>query len=284
MQTTHWQGEPVAVWEAVWGVPLVEAWTTLSSTNDRALELGRAGAPAWTVVVADHQSAGRGRVGRSWHSTPGAGLLVSVLLRPPAPARAGLLPLVTGVAMARAIEQSHRPSGTPATIGLKWPNDLWVGGGKCGGILCERSGDAVVVGIGVNLRPARASDGAPGAPPGATTLEDATGWTWSPSTLLSAFLREMRRTATTLPARFDGDLAAEWAARDVLTGRRVRVGDAEGTVEGVAPDGALRLRQSDGTITDVRAGHVAWTPPATPATMNGPEGLPPPRPSTTNGG
>src|SRR5690606_41450742 len=66
------------------------------------------------------------------------------------------------------------------------------------------------------------------------------------------------------------------------SGRRVRVGDAEGTVEGVAPDGALRLRQSDGTITDVRAGHVAWTPPATPATMNGPEGLPPPRPSTTD--
>lgn len=269
MQATHWQGEPVAVWEAVWGVPRVEAWTTLASTNERARELARAGAPAWTVVVADHQTAGRGRAGRRWQSPPGCGLLVSVLLRPTVVAHAGLLPLLTGVAMAQAIEHTH---SSGAAVRLKWPNDLWIGGGKCGGILCEAAAEAVVVGVGVNLRDAPAGGSAPGASAGprapesgpVTSLEGVTGRGWSPSALLGAFLAELRRRATVLPPRFDGAAAAEWAARDLLAGRAVRVGAVEGVADGVGADGALRVRRADGAITAVRAGHVEWTPPSPP--------------------
>lgn len=262
MQMAHWQGEATSVWEAVWGVPRVEAWTTVPSTNDRARELARAGAPAWSVVVADHQSAGRGRAGHRWHSPPGSGLLTSVLLRPAVPAYAGLVPLLVGVALAKAIERLHPAGGL---VGLKWPNDLWVGGGKCCGILCEGAGDAVVVGVGVNLRGASRGGRVPGAPYEVASLEDATGRAWSPSALLGAFLRELRQVATILPPRFQGAPAADWARRDLLAGRRVEVGGVEGVAAGVGPDGALQVRRTDGTITAVRAGHVTWSPPPRPS-------------------
>lgn len=118
------------------------------STNADAAAAADAGAAEGLVVVAERQSAGRGRLGRVWESPAGAGLMVSVLLRPGVPAaRLGWLPLLAGVALASAV---GRLSGLPA--GLKWPNDLLVRDRKCAGILAEGgAGGMVVVGLGLNV-------------------------------------------------------------------------------------------------------------------------------------
>jgi BirA family biotin operon repressor/biotin-[acetyl-CoA-carboxylase] ligase len=128
-------------------------WTALDvvaetgSTNADVAQAARAGAAEGLVFVAEHQRAGRGRAGRRWSSPPGAGLAVSVLLRPGVPAtRWGWLPLLTGVALAESV---GRVAGVAAA--LKWPNDLLVGDRKSAGILAEAVGDAAVVGIGLNV-------------------------------------------------------------------------------------------------------------------------------------
>ncbi|MCX6434279.1 MAG: biotin--[acetyl-CoA-carboxylase] ligase [Actinobacteria bacterium] len=139
--------------EIAWPAPHVLVST--GSTNADALALAREGAPEGTVVVADEQTAGRGRLGREWVSAPGSGLWCSVLVRMPTTAGRGLLPLLAGVAVAEAV----RRHGVQAS--LKWPNDVVVDGPaldgsagprKLAGILAESDGDEVVViGIGVNV-------------------------------------------------------------------------------------------------------------------------------------
>lgn len=131
-----------------------EFWTTLEvrevtgSTNADVAAAARAGAPEGLVVAAESQDAGRGRIGRQWVSPSRAGLTFSVLLRPegvPTP-RWGWLPLLAGVALARAVTTV---AGVDAW--LKWPNDLLIGGKKSAGLLAEAVGDAVVIGIGLNV-------------------------------------------------------------------------------------------------------------------------------------
>lgn len=132
----------------------VDVVTQTGSTNADLLAAARAGAPAGTVLVAETQTAGRGRLDRSWQSQPGAALTYSVLLRPAGvpPASRGWLPLLTGVAVASAIRTS---AGVDAS--LKWPNDVLAASGaperagKLAGILAEQAGDAIVVGIGLNV-------------------------------------------------------------------------------------------------------------------------------------
>jgi len=127
----------------------VNASAELDSTNAEALRLAAAGATAGTVVVADTQSAGRGRLDRTWWSEPGSALLASWILRPSLdPERLPLLALLAGVAAARA-------TSVAGSVGvrLKWPNDLVVDDRKLGGILSESDGrGAVVIGVGVNVR------------------------------------------------------------------------------------------------------------------------------------
>jgi BirA family transcriptional regulator, biotin operon repressor / biotin---[acetyl-CoA-carboxylase] ligase len=126
----------------------LECHAAIGSTNDRLKELARAGAEPWTVVVAERQTGGRGREGRSWES-PAGGAYLSVLLRPEAE-RTALLPLAAGVAVAEAAQ------GFGVASELKWPNDVVVGQRKLAGILAEASSSAggvewVVLGIGVNV-------------------------------------------------------------------------------------------------------------------------------------
>ncbi len=127
----------------------------IDSTNDLARYLARSGEPEGTVVIAEAQTAGRGRRGRSWLSSPGAGLVFSLVLRPALPpGRAGRLNLLVACAVAAGLEEV---SGL--TVGLKWPNDFIVAGGKAGGMLIEGSlagggADYLVVGIGVNVNDA----------------------------------------------------------------------------------------------------------------------------------
>lgn len=133
--------------EKAWPAP-IEWHPQLSSTSDRLKDLARGGAAEWTTVLAERQSGGRGREGRSWVSPPG-GLYLSVLLRPRF-AAVGLVPLAAGVAVAEATAIHG------VVVELKWPNDVIAGGRKLGGILSEASSgpsgvEWIVVGIGVNV-------------------------------------------------------------------------------------------------------------------------------------
>src|SRR5580704_5288847 len=133
---------PGGLWQAV------EVTTLTGSTNADLLARAASAADEGTVLAAEEQQAGRGRLGRAWVAPPRAALTFSLLLRPRgiAPARRGWLPLLAGVAVASAVR-------TVATVDaqLKWPNDILVGPAKLGGILAEAAGDAVVIGIGLNV-------------------------------------------------------------------------------------------------------------------------------------
>lgn len=122
------------------------------STNADLAAAARAGAGDRTVLLAEHQTAGRGRLGRSWEAPAGSGLALSVLLRPAgvAPARWGWVPLLTGLALAEAVAELGRVDAV-----LKWPNDLLLGPGqgKAAGILAAVADHAVVVGVGLNVAP-----------------------------------------------------------------------------------------------------------------------------------
>jgi BirA family biotin operon repressor/biotin-[acetyl-CoA-carboxylase] ligase len=156
---------PGGLWRAV------EVLTSTGSTNADLLARAVAGAPEGVVLAAEEQTAGRGRMGRSWLSPPRAALTFSLLVRPDtvSPARRGWLPLLAGVSVASAVR-----AVTGVDARLKWPNDVLVGPAKLGGILAEAVGDAVVVGIGLNvstepgeLPPPGPTQGPPRAPGGA---------------------------------------------------------------------------------------------------------------------
>lgn len=222
--------------------------TEVDSTNRYALEEARAGAPTGLVVVADHQTAGRGRLGRTWEAPPGASLLVSVLLRPALdPDRRHLVVLAAAVAMAEAVGAR---SGVEAT--LKWPNDLLAGDRKLAGILAEASGDAVVVGIGVNVE-------WPGVPPEldgiATACNLEGGRPMTRDDLLEEFLPRYEHRLADL-----ADARRAYRERLGTLGRRVRVEQASGPAVGVARDvdnaGRLLLERDDGVIETITAGDV----------------------------
>lgn len=215
-----------AVREAGLGVP-VHYEPETASTNATALRLAADGAPTWTVVVAGHQTEGRGRLGRSWVSEPGQALLCSVVLRPELePSDAGLVTLLAGVAMAEAARVS-----CGAAVRCKWPNDLMVSGGKAGGLLAESSVadgklEHVVVGAGVNVR---------SAPPGVEGAASLGGG--DPAVLLSAFLWCLRQRLH--PERPDWAAEVIAAHREISAtlGRRVRAQTLGGReVEGAAVD------------------------------------------------
>ena len=256
---THWEGEPVEGWREAWGVPYVEAWATIGSTNDRALELAAGGAPPFTVVVAEEQSRGRGRRGAAWHSPPGSGLWMSVVLPvlsvsqvlPPRPPP-GYLPLLLGLAVAQAIEAA---TGAVA-VGIKWPNDLMLGARKVAGILCESAGGAAVAGIGINVRAPRG--GFPDDLRGTATALDVEGVkSLSVSRLAGMIVDGVEQRLELDAAALGAATLRELAARDVLAGRRIRSEEAgEGTARGIGSDGALLLERADGSRVNVSSGSV----------------------------
>ena len=248
---THWDGEPIRVWARVWRADLVEAHDVLGSTNDRLKEMAAEGAGPYSVVVADEQTVGRGRSGGVWHSPPGAGLWISVLLpfHGVAPAH---LPLVVGIAAARAAEQA-RPG---IAVGIKWPNDLQLLGRKAGGILCERCHGAVMAGVGVNVRFPAA--GLPDDVAGqAAALEGAGSARVSVGELATALMHELHALVPHCAGGLDGDLHRELERRDVLRDRAVVTQQAgPGTARGIAPEGALLVERPDGERVRVMAGSV----------------------------
>jgi BirA family biotin operon repressor/biotin-[acetyl-CoA-carboxylase] ligase len=237
--------------------------TTGSTNADLAVRAAQ-GAPEGTVLAAEEQLAGRGRMGRQWVSPARSAVMVSVLLRPAAiaPARRGWLPLLAGVAAATAVRQS---AGVSAV--LKWPNDLLVGERKLAGILAEQSGDAVVVGLGLNVSATEAElpDTGPGAPAATSLrLEGATGLdrTALLAVLLAEFERWYRAWGQTVPP---GDPAASGLRAAYLelcttVGREVRVERAGGQsvtarATGLDSDGRLVIEGPEGSEA-VSAGDV----------------------------
>jgi len=227
------------------------------STNSDLLGAAMRGLPEGAVLVAEAQSAGRGRMGRHWVSSPGAALTFSVLLRPAGvpPASVGWVPLLAGVAVALALRGE-----TAVDALLKWPNDVQVHGAKLAGILAEQSGDAIVVGIGINVSTGR--DGLPAAEATSLVLEGAVST--DRQRLLTTVLRELERWYLAWSGHH-GDaigcgLRAEYHRLCGTLGRQVRVYLPGGkTVAGTAGevDGAGRLvvRSASG-ITPVSAGDV----------------------------
>ncbi|MGK5115663.1 MULTISPECIES: biotin--[acetyl-CoA-carboxylase] ligase [unclassified Geodermatophilus] len=221
----------------------------VGSTNADLLAAAADDAPEGTVLVAEYQASGRGRLDRTWVSPPGAGLTVSLLLRPDVPvARRGWLPLLAGVALAEAVGEVP---GVRAS--LKWPNDLLdAGGAKLAGILAEVGSGAVVVGVGLNV-----STTVGELPPGGTSLALAAGRPVDRAAVLLAFLRGLERRYLPWVAAL-GDpvgtgLAHDYLAWSSTVGATVAVALPDGSVlEGVAEsvdwDGRLVVRTAQGPV------------------------------------
>lgn len=252
------------------------------STNVDAMELARQGEPEGIVLVADHQTAGRGRAGRTWTAPPGAGLLLSILLRPPAVVM-DLTTMVVAVAAASAVA-----STAGFAPRLKWPNDLvWPGDGsatdrKLAGILAEADWPAsssmsagwkppaageravVVVGIGLNVAwpadlPAELADTA-------VALNHVTDTPVDREDLLIALLSELGPRYDALAAGDRAALLAEWRSRSATLGRRVRIDlgahDVEGTAVDITDDGHLVVETLEGERRAFAAGDVVHLRPA----------------------
>jgi BirA family biotin operon repressor/biotin-[acetyl-CoA-carboxylase] ligase len=234
----------------------------VESTNQVAWRLGKEGAAEGTLVVADYQSSGRGRRGRRWQAPPGSSLLLSLLFRPPlAPAQVQCLTMACGLAVADAIQAQ-----TGLQVGLKWPNDVVIGGQKAGGILTELElqGSAVafaVVGIGLNVNLDPAALGEDLLVP-ATSLSQALGRPVPRLPLLQVLLEAAE--ARYLAVRQGHSPWREWADHLTTLGHRVTVSGAdrplEGVAEGVDANGALQLRLDDGRLETVLAGDVSLRP------------------------
>ena len=236
-------------------------FNTTASTNDVALELAQGDAAEGVVVLADQQSAGRGRRGRVWHSPPGSGLSVSIVLEPSRartePERAvGLLTLTAGVALAEAVE-----AATALRADIKWPNDLLVGRRKLAGILAESAGgDArIVLGYGLNVS-TRALP--PEVDARATSLESELGRAVDRAVLCVETLASIaRRYRDLLDGRFDAILDA-WRSRSPSSrGARVEWhapnGARVGVTEGIDDRGALLVRVGD-RVERIVGGELTW--------------------------
>ena len=239
----------------------VRVVTETGSTNTDLLADARNGAPEGVVLAAESQTAGRGRLGRRWASPPRAALTFSVLLLPRGvpPGSKGWVPLLAGVAVASALRSA---AGVDAR--LKWPNDVLVHGAKVAGILAEQSGDAIVVGTGINV--STRADELPAA--GATSLALAGAVCTDRQYLLACVLAELEHwylawagaVARPEPGGPDGGLRAEYLRLSATVGGRVRVSlpggqVLTGTASGVDEAGRLVIAAPPGLVP-VSAGDV----------------------------
>ena len=207
--------------------------------------------PEGAIATTDHQTAGRGRLGRQWIEAPGTSILVSVLLRPPAERRAAELTLVAGVATAVVVE---RATGLAAQI--KWPNDVMLDRRKVSGGIAELRDGAVVLGIGLNVN--QTSEELPSkarAPAG--SLRSITGVERDREAILADLLAELdERYETWRESGLDA-LYDDLGARDFLRGRRVSVDGVEGTAQMIDRSGRLAVTTASGEVL-VESGEVLY--------------------------
>jgi len=240
----------------------VHLFQVISSTNDHAKRLAEAGAPEGLLVIAESQTAGRGRAGRKWLTPPGAGLAFSLVLRPAPlnlpPERTARLTMLAGLAVCESIEQV---AGVRAR--LKWPNDILIAGRKTGGILAEaalQSGrvNYVVLGFGLNVSAAPLPEEVDFP---ATSLQAEAGRDVDRLILLRAILANMEARYPTLT---EPELDREWRARLTMLEEPVVIqtleGERRGRIEGVEADGALVVHLDTGETLRMLAGDVRLRP------------------------
>lgn len=247
---TPWPAE--AVWEQVF--PLlpdftVEVLPEIDSSNSELMRRARAGQHEATLLVAERQTAGRGRQGRVWQSQPGDSLTFSISLSL-APKDWSGLSLAVGLSLAESLHPG---------VGLKWPNDLWFQDRKLGGILVEAASmggrSQVVVGVGLNIRP-RPADGL-NTPPAALTelLPDLTA-----PACLARVAAPLIQTLLAFEREGFAPLQTRFESRDVLQGRRTHTSDGQiGVALGVSASGALRL-QTDAGVQEIHSAEVSVRP------------------------
>jgi BirA family biotin operon repressor/biotin-[acetyl-CoA-carboxylase] ligase len=204
--------------------------------------------PEGALVVANHQTAGRGRLGRSWEAPAGTALLFSVLLKPPPERHAPELSLVAGIAVADALERTLGLS-----VQIKWPNDVMLRRQKVAGCLAEARDDAVVLGIGVNVDQTAAQ-----LPPNAGSIRTLTGRGWDRAELLTMVLDDLGSRYSSwreggLDAVYDG-----LGPRDFLRGRHVTVNGTSGIAAMIDREGRLEISVAHGEIVKVESGEVAY--------------------------
>ncbi len=229
-----------------------EYFPVTDSTNARAMELAERGAAHGTVVCADAQTAGRGRLGRKWASPPAMNLYLTMILRPPIePFLAPQLTLVTAIALAQGVEDA-----TGLSCALKWPNDLYIGGRKAAGILAEMATDPdsvrhVAVGVGLNIN-GLASDFPDDIRQKATSLRIESGKRHFRVELLAAFLNRMSDAYKAFLAGGFLALRPEWNRRSLLDGKRILLRNGSetgwGTAIGVDESGVLMFRQDGADV------------------------------------
>ncbi|HUQ86641.1 MAG TPA: biotin--[acetyl-CoA-carboxylase] ligase [Vicinamibacterales bacterium] len=227
---------------------------SLPSTMDTASALAHDGARHGVVIVADEQTAGRGRRGATWQSPSGAGLYLSFIARPGNTSAISLVTLAAGVAVRDGIQRS-----TGLTADLKWPNDVIVGKRKLAGILAEgvRIGSpqpSVIVGVGVNLRPAAYP---PEVAARATSIESELGRSIDREKLFADIVASLWDRLATLDQK-PGDILQAWrAASPNANGTRVEWDGRQGTTAGIDDDGALLVMTITG-IERIIAGELRW--------------------------
>jgi BirA family biotin operon repressor/biotin-[acetyl-CoA-carboxylase] ligase len=239
-------------------VTQVHYYQSLGSTNDECVALAKMGSPEGTLVVADEQTAGRGRLGRPWHSPGGLGIWASVLLRPAVPVeRAFAVTAVASLAVADAVREA---SGMEVSV--KWPNDVLLRGRKVSGILAETGAprgrlDWAVVGIGINVRHA-AEDFPPEIRDRATSIFRASGRRASRAALLRTLVDRLGSGADRLRTKGPEPILEDWSRLANFWGRRVRIEREGSVVEGIAreldPNGALLVRTDSGAVRSILAG------------------------------
>ncbi len=236
---------------------------TVDSTNSALMERASGGAPSGLCLVAESQTAGRGRRGRVWHSAFGESLMFSLLWRfDKGAAELGGLSLVVGLAVVRALRASGLTDA--GRVGLKWPNDVIADNAKLAGVLIESQGEmagptAVVIGIGINIGQSAAMTARIDQP--STAVAALTSMPPSRNLLLAAVLRELVTLLDIFRTRGFAALKGEWQAQHVLHGKPVRVLFADGsgvdaTVKTVGDDGAL-IVTVNGRALHIVAGEVS---------------------------
>jgi BirA family biotin operon repressor/biotin-[acetyl-CoA-carboxylase] ligase len=245
-----WPAE--TIWEQVY--PLlpdftVEVLPEIDSSNSELMRRARAGQHEATLLVAERQTAGRGRMGRVWHSQAGDSLTFSIGL-PLAPQDWSGLSLAVGLSLAESLHPGIR---------LKWPNDLWLQDRKLGGILVEAASmggrSQVVVGVGLNICP-RPADGL-NTPPAA--LQELWPALTAPAAL-ALVACPLIQTLMAFETSGFAPLQSRFAARDALQGRHVHTSDGQqGLALGVGPGGALRLQTELG-VQDIRSAEISVRP------------------------
>ena len=252
LMDTQWAGRNIVYYDSV------------DSTNLRIKQMGDEGAPEGTLAVADKQTAGRGRRGRSWDSPSGSSIYMSLLLRPEIePDQAPMLTLVMALSVAEGIMDCGDSCGNP-DVKIKWPNDIVYQGKKLCGILTEMSADMdqihyVIVGIGINVQ---MTDFPKEIQNTATSLKLVTGKTLLRNELLAKVLEEFEVLYEQfVSAESLKNLKAEYESRLANKDNRVNVlapsGAWQGICLGIKEDGALLVQREDGKVEEVIAGEVS---------------------------